>query len=61
MKITTKQKLVKKFNTPIYCYSYDRLKMNINNFINKDLLKEQHEKILEDIEIVNTILNSYRV
>ena len=25
-------KLVKKFNTPIYCYSYDQLKKNINSF-----------------------------
>ena len=24
--------LVKKFNTPIYCYSYKRLKTNIDNF-----------------------------
>jgi len=26
------QKLVKKFGTPIYCYSYEKLKQNISNF-----------------------------
>ena len=26
------QNLAKKFNTPIYCYSYKQLKVNINNF-----------------------------
>ena len=26
------QKLAKKFDTPLYCYSYNRLKKNINNF-----------------------------
>jgi len=26
------QKLVKKFDTPLYCYSYRKLKNNINNF-----------------------------
>jgi len=26
------QKLVKKFDTPLYCYSYKKLKNNINNF-----------------------------
>ena len=25
-------KLAKKFNTPIYCYSYKKLKKNINSF-----------------------------
>ena len=28
------QNLAKKFNTPIYCYSYKQLKININNFKN---------------------------
>ena len=28
------QNLAKKFNTPIYCYSYKRLKENINDFKN---------------------------
>jgi diaminopimelate decarboxylase len=28
------QNLAKKFNTPIYCYSYKQLKENINNFKN---------------------------
>ena len=28
------EKLVKKFNTPIYCYSYKKLKTNILNFKN---------------------------
>ena len=27
------QNLAKKFDTPIYCYSYKQLKENINNFI----------------------------
>ncbi len=26
------QKLAKKFNTPLYCYSYEKLKKNVNNF-----------------------------
>ena len=26
------QKLAKKFDTPLYCYSYEKLKKNINNF-----------------------------
>tara|TARA_Y100000590_G_C15586044_1_gene964165 strand:+ start:33 stop:1247 length:1215 start_codon:yes stop_codon:yes gene_type:complete len=26
------QKLTKKFNTPLYCYSYEKLKKNVNNF-----------------------------
>ena len=26
------ERLVKKFDTPLYCYSYERLKQNINNF-----------------------------
>ncbi len=26
------QKLTKKFETPLYCYSYEKLKQNINNF-----------------------------
>ena len=26
------KKLAKKFATPIYCYSYEKLKKNINNF-----------------------------
>ena len=26
------QDIAKKFNTPIYCYSYKRLKENITNF-----------------------------
>jgi len=26
------QNLAKKFNTPIYCYSFEKLKNNINNF-----------------------------
>ena len=26
------QDIVKKFDTPTYCYSYDQLKKNINNF-----------------------------
>ncbi len=26
------QNLAKKFSTPIYCYSYNQLKININNF-----------------------------
>ena len=26
------QKLAKKFETPLYCYSYERIKQNINNF-----------------------------
>ena len=26
------QKLTKKFETPLYCYSYEKLKHNINNF-----------------------------
>ena len=25
-------KLAKKFDTPIYCYSFEKLKKNINNF-----------------------------
>ena len=29
------QNLAKKFNTPIYCYSYKKLKENINNFKKK--------------------------
>ena len=28
------EKLVKKFNTPLYCYSYLKLKNNIINFKN---------------------------
>ena len=27
------QKLAKKFDTPLYCYSYEKLKKNISNFI----------------------------
>ena len=30
-KVSSK-KLAKKFNTPLYCYSYEKLKNNINNF-----------------------------
>ena len=26
------QKLSKKFGTPLYCYSYEKIKQNINNF-----------------------------
>ena len=26
------ENLAKKFGTPIYCYSYEKLKININNF-----------------------------
>ena len=28
------EKLSKKFKTPLYCYSYSKLKSNINNFKN---------------------------
>ena len=28
------EKLLKKFSTPLYCYSYEKLKRNINNFKN---------------------------
>tara|TARA_B100000131_G_scaffold308088_1_gene337055 strand:+ start:1260 stop:2474 length:1215 start_codon:yes stop_codon:yes gene_type:complete len=31
-KVSSK-KLAKKFDTPLYCYSYEKLKKNINNFI----------------------------
>ena len=34
------EKLVKKFNTPLYCYSYLKLKNNIINF--KNHLAELH-------------------
>ena len=27
------ERLAKKFDTPLYCYSYEKLKKNINNFI----------------------------
>ena len=27
------KRLAKKFGTPLYCYSYEKLKKNINNFI----------------------------
>ena len=33
-KINT-QEIAKKFNTPTYCYSYNQLKLNINNFKKK--------------------------
>ena len=31
-KVNTKR-LAKKFDTPLYCYSYEKLKKNIDNFI----------------------------
>ena len=31
-KVSSK-KLAKKFDTPLYCYSYEKLKQNIDNFI----------------------------
>ena len=31
-KVSSK-KIAKKFDTPLYCYSYEKLKQNIDNFI----------------------------
>jgi len=38
------EKIVKKFNTPLYCYSYLKLKNNIINF-NKYFLPPTHSKV----------------
>ena len=56
------QDLAKKLGTPLYCYTYEKLKININKFVAKKNYKQNkfHLKIIESHIICyeETFINS---
>jgi len=49
--------LAKKYHTPLYCYSYDKLKKNINN-LSLEELKKIIPKLTKDVLKVFDLKNS---